>query len=522
MGYYLNPSNKGFLRSLRSEIYVDKSGIISYTNKVLDTNQKYVCVSRPRRFGKTITAEMLAAYYSRSCDSYNMFQNLKIANDPGFNDHLNKYNVIFVNMQMFLSGSHNIDKMIVDIFESIVEDILKVQPGLYQYTSKGRCADAMQALYEASDTPIVFIIDEWDCIFREFTTDKASQRIYLDFLRNLLKDRDYVALAYMTGILPIKKYGTHSALNMFDEFSMTDPGPLAEYVGFTCNEVQELCDRYKTDYEEMAEWYDGYRFPDTENVYNPKSAVSALLFKRFSNYWSRTETYEALGIYIKMNFDGLKDVIVKLLAGEENDLDITSFTNDMVTFESYEDVLTLLVHLGYLGYCLETHKVFIPNREIANEFMTAVRAAGWNEITAALKASDDLLKSTWLEDAESVARAIEKAHNEISILKYNDENSLACVISLAYYNARQYYSIIREMPAGKGFADLVFLPKKNHMDKPAMIIELKWDKSAAGAIKQIESRQYPEAIKDYRENALLIGINYNIDLKRHECVIKRL
>ena len=521
MGFYFNPSNEGFKESLRSKIYVDKSDIIAYTNGVLGTKQKYVCVSRPRRFGKTMTAEMLSAYYSRGCKSGDMFDNLSVSKDISYKNHLNQYNLITINMQQFLSESHDMKSMISDIEKSVSDEILGICPELEGNVSKGRFTALLSKLYSNSGVFIIFVIDEWDCIFREHQNDITAQKIYLDFLRNLLKDREYVSLAYMTGILPIKKYGTHSALNMFSEFSMIDPSILSKFVGFTQNEVMTLCHKHKMDYEEMAAWYDGYRFPDVETVYNPKSVVESLLRKRFGNYWSQTETFEALSIYIKANYDGLKDTIIELLAGSRKLININNFTNDMVTFKTYDDVLTLLIHLGYLGYDIDSQEVFIPNKEISDEFVTAIRDAGWNEVIMAIKASNDLLKATWQEDAQSVAKAIDKAHNEISIIKYNDENSLSCVISLAYYSARQYYTIYREMPAGKGFADLIFIPRKNHMDKLAMIVELKWDKSAAGAIHQIENRQYPEALWDYKNNVLLIGINYDKDSKLHECEIKK-
>jgi len=521
MGDYLNPSNIGFGYSLRSQIYVDKSGVISYTNSVLMTQQRYICVSRPRRFGKTMAADMLAAYYSCGCESSQMFADLAVAKESSYKDNLNYYNTIFLNMQEFLSKSVNINDMLSKIADKVYKEIVIEYPNI-SLSPSDDLIDSMQAIFKLSKIPIVFIIDEWDCIFREYKEDKTSQRIYLDFLRSLLKDKQYVALAYMTGILPIKKYGTHSALNMFREFSMTDPREMAEYVGFTRNEVESLCDRYNMNYEDMAEWYDGYSFPDYKAVYNPKSVVEALLSRRYNNYWSQTETFEALSIYIKSNYDGLKDTVIELLSGEKKRINISNFTNDMITFKTYEDVLTLLIHLGYLGYNLDTQEVFIPNKEISDEFITAIRDAEWNEILAALQSSDDLLESTWRGDAQAVAHSIEQTHNETSIIRYNDENSLSSVISLAYYSAKQYYAMIREMPAGKGFADLVFLPKKNHLDKPAMIIELKWGKSAAGAIRQIEDRQYTEIIKDYKDNALLIGLNYDKDSKHHECIIKRL
>jgi len=404
--------------------------------------------------------------------------------------------------------------------EKININILEEYPN-FNFSYIDNLSDTMQALYKLSGIRIIFIIDEWDCIFREHRTNKQEQKFYLDFLRNLLKDKEYISLVYMTGILPIKKYGTHSALNMFSEFSMTDPDQLAEYVGFTKNEVINLCNKYKMDYEDMAQWYDGYSFADMESVYNPKSVVEALLRRRFKNYWTKTETFEALSIYFKINFSGLKDTIIKLLAGEKKRIDISNFTNDMVTFKTYEDVLTLLIHLGYLGYDLETQEVFIPNKEISNEFAVAIKDVGWEEIIVAIKTSNDLLNATWNEDTDVVAKAIEKAHNETSIIKYNDENALSCILSIAYYSAREYYYIEREIPAGKGFVDLFFRPRKNHLDKPAMLIELKWDKSAQGAIKQIEDKKYSEILKDYKNNSLLVGINYDKVSKKHDCIIKK-
>ncbi|MCL2323143.1 MAG: ATP-binding protein [Oscillospiraceae bacterium] len=522
MGIYLNPSNEDFEESLQSKIYVDKSGIIAYANEMIGTKQKYICISRPRRFGKTMAAEMLTAYYSCGSDSSDMFANLKIAKDPSYKKHLNKYNVIFLNMQDFLSESPCIEDMLKNIKDEIICDIFKDYPEINLNGSKVRLKSILQTLYEVSGIRIVFIIDEWDCIFREYQTDKQAQKIYLDFLRNILKDKKYVALAYMTGILPIKKYGTQSAINMFREFSMTNPKEMTEFVGFTQDEVIALCEKHKMDYEEMAEWYDGYSFPNMKNIYNPKSVIEAILSKQFDNYWSQTETYEALKIYIKTDYDGLKDAIIKLLAGERKQIDISSFTNDMVTFESYNDILTLLIHLGYLGYDFETKEVFIPNKEISDEFVTAVKNVGWDEITSSLKSSYSLLKATWNMDSVAVAEAIEKVHSsETSIIKYNDENALSCVLSIAFYSARQYYIIEREMPSGKGFIDLFFRPKKNHLDKPAMIIELKWDKSALGAIKQIEDKKYTDILKEYKENALIIGINYDKSSKKHECIIRR-
>ena len=519
MGIYLNPGNERFEDAVSSEIYVDKTELIKYTNRVLKTEQKYICVSRPRRFGKSMAANMLAAYYGRNADSRKLFENLKIEKNASFMEHLNQYNVIFLNMQDFFSRTHDVAKMKMLLEKCLLRDLLRAYPDV-DYLDKTDLIGVLQDTYAEFRIRFIFIIDEWDCIFRENKDGSEAHKMYLDFLRNLLKDRSYVAFAYMTGILPIKKYGTHSALNMFDEFSMTNPKQLAEFVGFTESEVKGLCNRYGMDFEETRRWYDGYHFENVEHVYSPRSVVSAMLSRSFDNYWNQTETFEALRDYIVLNYAGLKDTVIELLAGKHKKIETGSFSNDMTTFSTADDVLTLLIHLGYLGYDFSSKEVFIPNSEIESEFVTAIQSAGWDTVINAIKKSDHLLKETWNKNAEAVARGIEEAHFETSILKYNDENSLACVISLAYYSAKTYYTEIRELPTGKGYADVVYLPRKNHMDKPAMIIELKWDKSAEGAIAQIKDKKYIKALEEYKGNMLLVGVNYNKEGKKHQCVIE--
>ena len=255
MGVYLNPGNDKFYKAINSEIYVDKTGLIQYTNRVFNTMQQNVCVSRPRRFGKSMTANMLVAYYSRGCQSEKLFEEFKITKDPSFRQHLNRYNVFFMNMQEFLSRSKTVEKMIFRISQLLMRDLKQEYPDI-AYFDETDLAESMQDVYQHTGCPFVIIIDEWDCIFREYKEDKKAQEQYLDFLRDFLKDKSYIHLAYMTGILPVKKYGTHSALNMFDEFSMIYAGPLAEYVGFTESEVKILCDRYHMDMEEIREWYE--------------------------------------------------------------------------------------------------------------------------------------------------------------------------------------------------------------------------------------------------------------------------
>lgn len=522
MGIYLNPGNAAFAEAVHSRIYVDKTGLIEYTNEVLGTNQKNICVSRPRRFGKSMAANMLAAYYGKGCDSAPLFDGYQISQKPTYRKYMNQYDVIFLNMQTFLSEGNQIGDVLASVNQWTAAELLKAYPDV-DYQDKSRLTMILQNIFAERQSRFVFIIDEWDCIFREHKNDQNAQKKYLDFLRNLLKDRTYVALAYMTGILPVKKYGTHSALNMFDEYSMTDPGQLTEYVGFLEEETKSLCRKYKRDFAQMQEWYDGYRFDEHVHIYNPKSVVDAVLRGKYRSYWTRTETYEALKIYLDMNFGGLKEAILLMLGGSDCRINPEKFQNDMTTFQSRDDVLTLLIHLGYLAYDLERQAAFIPNKEIEQEFRNALEDADWTHVTEAMDASAELLQAIWNGDEKKVASGIEAVHMDTaSVLTYNNENSLSCVISIACYAAKEYYTVIREMPSGKGFADIVFLPRKNHIEKPAMIIELKWDKSAGSGISQIKDRKYMESLKEYQGNLLLVGISYHTETKVHECVIERM
>lgn len=345
-------------------------------------------------------------------------------------------------------------------------------------------------------------------------------------MRFLLKDKSYVALAYMTGILPIKKYGEHLALNMFDEYSMTNQRELAEFTGFTEEEISGLCVQYDMPYEKMKQWYDGYELKGVQ-IYNPRSVVMALLGHDFDIYWTKTETYEALKKYIQLDMYNLKAMVTRLIAGESVSVNPDKFQNDMTTLQSADDVLTLLVHLGYLTYDFYNQKVKIPNQEVQKEFINCIEDGGWEPVMDAIRNSDELLASTLSGDEEQVAAMIEQAHQEnTSILKYNDENALACVISLAYYSAKKDYSVYRELAGGKGYADMVFVPRSK-VNKPAIVVELKWNKDADTAIEQIKERQYVESLKGYSGEVVLVGVNYAAgkdgagEFKKHECRIEK-
>lgn len=530
MGSFLNPRNKGFAESLNSPIYVDKSPLIGILNRLINTKKKFVCVSRPRRFGKSVTAEMLVAYYARGNDSSSQFEHLKIAEDPTYAKHLNQHNVIALNMQYFYSNArHNVEDMIAELNRVLVLELAENYPDI-DLSDTPLINQALLKIEDHTNEEVIFVIDEWDCILRENQQDGAGITCYLDFLRALFKDLTNISLVYMTGILPIKKYGSHSALNMFEEFSMTDPGDFAPYIGFTEDEVKGLCSEYGRDFPAMKQWYDGYAFDTCEHIYNPNSVVVAITRRKFSNYWTRTETYEALKRYIDLDMDGLRQDIVRLLAGESIKVKVRNFKNDMVNFESRNDVLTLLIHLGYLSLDLRpaaplmSYEVMvrIPNQEIRDEFFSTIEVDHhYTAIHGLLSDTAELLSCIWDRQNDKVAEILDKAHSDdTSILNYNDENSLSCVVALAMHLSLNYYKVHRELPAGKGFADMVYLPREG-VQKPALLIELKYDKSADSAIRQIHEKRYTDFFKDYRGEVLLVGINYDKTTKRHDCLIEK-
>lgn len=520
MGIYLNPGNDEFYNAVKkSKIYVDKTELLRFTNSVLFGEHRNICVSRPRRFGKSMAANMLVAYYCKNCDSRGLFSGLKIAEDETFEKHLNKYNVIHINMQQFVSRTENIKEMLSFISKKVTRELKREFKDVEYYEED--LVSVLEEIYSQKKSKFIFIIDEWDCVFRVGQETNSSYKLYLDFLRDMLKNQPYVALAYMTGILPIKKYGEHSALNMFDEYSMTNQRELAEFTGFTEEEVKQLCVQYDMPYEKMKQWYDGYELKGVQ-IYNPRSVVMSLLGHDFDSYWTKTETYEALKKYIQLDMYNLKTLVTRLIAGESVPVNPDKFQNDMTTLASADDVLTLLVHLGYLTYDFYNQKDTIPNQEVQKEFINCIEDGGWESVMDAIRSSDELLSVTLDGDEEKVASMIEQAHQEnTSILKYNDENALACVISLAYYSAKKDYSIFRELAGGKGYADMVFVPRSN-VNKPAMIVELKWNKTASAAIEQIKNRQYIESLKGYSGEVVLVGINYDDgEFKKHVCRIDK-
>lgn len=524
MGRYVNPDNSAFQVALNSEIYVDKTNLISYTNKVMDTNNALICNSRPRRFGKSITANMLTAYYSKGCDSRQMFEDKKISTASTFLKHLNQYPVIHFDVQWCRINAKSAEATVSYMEKNIISELQEIYPDILMQEISS-LPDALDRIYGAVGEKFIIIIDEWDALIRDDAENVKVQEEYIDFLRGLFKGTQptrFLHLAYLTGILPVKKLKTQSALNNFDEFSMLDAKVLAPYIGFTEEEVKDLCHQYHQDFKEVRRWYDGYLL-GKEHMYNPKAVVSLMMWGEFQSYWSMTGTYESILPLINRDFDGLKTAIITMLSGESVKVKTKSYQNDMVSFKNKDDILTVLIHLGYLAYNKATQTAFIPNEEIRSEFAEAVEENQWSELTELLNKSEKLLYATLDMEEETMAEIIEEIHmTYTSNLQYHNENALSNVISIAYLGAMQYYfKPVRELPTGKGFADLIFLPLKEYSHMPALLMELKWNQSADTAIRQIKEKNYTKAIEHYSGEILLVGINYDQKKKQHQCRIEK-
>lgn len=525
MGMFFNPDNSAFQVALNSEIYIDKTGLLEYTNKQLNTKQALICNSRPRRFGKSTTADMLTAYYSKGCKSEELFKGKAISKSMSFYTHLNQYNLIHFDVQWCLTQVNAAEDVVIFIEKNIIKELKNSYFNIIPSSIKTLSA-TLAYIYNETKNKFIIIIDEWDVLIRDEAANTAVQKNYINFLQSIFKGTEptkYISLAFLTGILPIKKVKTQSAMNNFDEFTMIDPSIFTPYIGFTEKEVIELCERYHKDFEEVKRWYDGYELNNC-HVYNPKAVVSVMLRGDFQSYWSQTGTYESILSLIDKNFDGLRTSIIAMLSGDSIKVKTKSYQNDMITFKNKDDVITALIHLGYLAYHQKSQTAFIPNEEIRTEFAEALEENKWNEFIDFQKRSEKLLSATLNMNEKEVAEVIEDIHHKyVSAIQYNDENSLSSVLTIAYLSAMQYYFIpIREMPAGKGFADFIFLPKTEYINEiPALLIELKWNKSVNTVIQQIKDKNYTEALERYTGDILLVGINYDKKTKKHQCLIEQ-
>ena len=533
MGTYINKGNNAF-RDIVTHEYVDKTSLIPLINATLNSENRYSCVTRCRRFGKSMAAKMLCAYYDKSCDSRELFVGLMAEQDKSFEIYLNKYSVLYLDVTSFTARPELRTNIVRTIQEEIVCELKEVFPDV-NYRDKSDLMGVLSSIHNATGEKFFFIIDEWDAICREFPDrhrmkgdpESVTPTVldeYVMLLRRLFKTQDsdeVFAGAYLTGILPIKKYNTESGLNNFCEYSMIRPGKVANALGFNHQEVETLCQKYDMDIVEMERWYDGYRIGKASHIFNPYSVMKALQRGVCKSYWPTTGAYDSVVTYIQMNYDGLKDDIIRMLSGEYVYVDTTEFQNDMRVVNSKNDVFTVLIHLGYLAYDKDAYECYIPNKEVADELNNAIKATGWDALAKTIQNSKSLLEATLSGNEQAVAQGIDLAHDEhTSILAYNDENSLACVLSIAYIWAKNEYIIHREYATGKGYADLVMIPRRN-VAKPALVIELKFNQSTDTAIRQIMQKNYPAKLAEYTGDILLVGINYDKETKQHTCQIER-
>lgn len=533
MGKYIGKGNSGFAKYTNSE-YIDKTEMIAYINSTLGGTNMLTCVTRPRRFGKSMAASMLCAYYDKSCDSSALFDKYVIANDSSYKEHLNKYNVIYLDITNFISDYQDEDNIVRYIQEDIKEELMELFPDV-KFSKREVLMTALMNVARQTGTKFICIIDEWDALCREFSDKPKLMDDYVKMLRRLFKSNDtpeVFAGVYMTGILPIKKYGTQSALNDFREYSMTSPGSMGGFLGFNDGDVKKLAEEYHMDFSELKRWYDGYEMitfdwreknPELKKtaIYNPNSVMAAIRARRCDNYWAQSEAFESLRRYIDYDFNGVKETLERLIIGEPVRINVLGFGNDLDNVSDNEELFTLLIHLGYLTYDPDNRQAALPNQEVREEFIEAFRGSkSHKELAELVRTSDKLLEALWMGDEETVAQGVEYVHNhKVAPNFYNNEQSLRYVVRMAFLGAIDYYIDIMELPSGIGYADLVFIPRRNS-NKPAMVIELKWNDTAHAAISQIKERNYPELLKEFTDEVLLVGINYDKKTKQHTCVIE--
>ena len=521
MGIYLNPGNVNFKEITKADIYVDKTMMLQVTNAFIDSGQKYICISRPRRFGKTIAGNMLSAYYSKGCDSRELFARFKISGSSDYLEKLNRYNFIKIDMNSEYQNAQNKENVLKRLTVKIKREMASQFPDLY-FDEEDSLAECILSIFSSTGETFIILLDEYDVLVREQVSQELFQE-YLSFLNGLFKSdtlRPAISLAYLTGILPVVRDKIQSKLNNFEEYTILDAAELAEFTGFTNDEVRELCAEYCIDYGECRRWYDGYAQHGLE-IYNPESVVKSVRKKRFGSYWGQTSTYEAISDRIRQNFAGTKDDVVRMLAGENIDVNVTRYMNTMNSFHTKDDLFTYLIHLGYLAYNFEDGTCRIPNKEVRQEWFNAIETEEGYEVTnQIIKSSKDLLSLTWNGEEDAVAKALDVSHIHVtSNRSYNNEDALQSAIYLAYIYALNRYTVIKEMTTGKGFADVVFIPAKK--EDPAMVIELKRNDCAESALRQIQDKKYFDSLMHYHGNLLFVGINYDPKEKTHTCRIER-
>ncbi|MCR5569081.1 MAG: ATP-binding protein [Paludibacteraceae bacterium] len=525
MGLYLNPNADAFQLGLNSEIYVDKSLVLAELNKLACTQGNFICMSRPRRFGKSMVGNLISAYYSKGCDTRSIFSQMKIGQTPDYDKYLNKLNVIKLDLngwyQRSIQGNRT-KHLLTDIHKALACEFKEEFPTL-KFSNNNTLDQCILKVYAKLGEKFVIIIDEYDVLVRENVPQDLFDN-YLSFLNGLFKDttlRPAIALAYITGIMPIVRDKVQSKLNEFSEYTMLRPRQFAGMIGFTEEEVKDLCEKYHVDFDECLRWYDGYQMSDNVKVCNPLSVINTLTSGEFDNYWLTTGSFEALRERILMDYEGMRQDVIKMISGESVPVNVLKFQNTLQSINSKDNVFTYLIHLGYLCYNRKDKTCHIPNEEVRIEWINSIEdSSDYTQVMKVINASKRLLDDTINGNEEAVARALNAAHTEVTNpLTYNDEHCFQSAICLAYFYANTRYTLIKELPTGKGYADLVLVPYLPNI--PAMVVELKHNKSTESALGQIKAKNYHEALNLYYDNLLFVGINYDEKTKEHTCKIER-
>lgn len=559
MGFYLNSSESArlYINEAKKPYFVDKTKMLSDLVPLAETGSQYVCITRPRRFGKTIMANMIGAFFSKGCDAP-VFDGLQIAGYAGYEKHRNKHNVIYIDFSKADDECESYREYITSIKEILREDLHEEFPDV-KYRQKGTVSEDLKRIQESTGESFIFVFDEWDYIFHQKYATESDKIQYVRFLSNLLKDRAYVELAYMTGILPIAKYSSGSEMNMFQEYTMSTMHLYATYFGFSDEEVDMLYARYldnvsspKVTRDGLRGWYDGYQVltgedavylkdhPDAETVvvdgvkyivkrmYNPRSVVFALENNQLADYWTSSGPYDEIFYYVKNDIAGVRDDIAKMIAGEEVQAQVREYSATSTVISTRDEVLSAMVVYGFLTAA--QGRISIPNKELMDKFVDMVRkenALGY--VYRLAKESDRMLAATKAGDTDTMTAILQQAHDtETGMTGYNNEAELSAIVKLVYLSARDDYDMEREDKAGVGYVDYIFYPKCNQMDD-CMIVEIKVDHTADEAIQQIKDRNYAQRFlgklgeqPKYRGRILAVGISYckKDPAKKHECRIE--
>ena len=521
MSYFLDnvTSVNQFTKTTQKKYFVDKSRLISKINELVGSDAQYICVTRPRRFGKTVNAMMLASYYSKNADFKELFDKLEISHDESYLEHLNKHNVVYMTFSEMpkpnCTYEEFLNSYIVDLIDYLAENFQDIKIDKSKPIFK-----IFSQVYAQCGQGFIFIFDEWDYIFNNRLFSEGDRENFLQFLKDLLKDKPYVELAYMTGVLPIAKYSSGSALNMFTEFNMMNDYQFDDCFGFTQNEVEMLCAKQnRLELSELKEWYNGYHTCNNLQIYNPRSVSLALSYGVCQSYWTNTGPMDEIIYYIENNIEAVRDDIVRMSSGLTVKVLLEGYSAEKISLNTRDEILSAMTVYGFLSYYDE--ELRIPNKELRMKFDYALRNNKMGEISKLVLQSNEMLEATIRKDTETMEHLIQEAHDiNIPVIKYNDENSLACVITLVYLNARSQYKIVREMPAGVGFADFIFYP--NNKAKPAFIIELKKDATPDEALQQIREKRYAKALDGYSGQKLAVGISYDSKLKTHKVKIEEI